>query len=423
MIYAFWLIDINGLPIINRTYHKFTMDPVLFSGLLTAIFNFAQEVGGESLREVLMGNSKLILGLYPEGLLVVLAVAPNDNSSKFEPLIEDIHKHIVKKFGIRERINDPDLLLLVTKETDALVEQYKSEEILIDLENLPLLDDTSIQDLFVSLHIKTEKNINPILTHNKIIPARYPEAEEIMKTDPARTNLILSQLADFRILLSKPKYSLLQCPNCNSTDIFAVNLCEDCGSPLLPATLIEHFSCGFIGTEDQFIMNEKKELICPRCNGVLTSVNHRKFNGYICSNCKRIYKEPNIKGYCNECKSVFNFKEAKNYIVYEYKLNSLLENDLISLIARKRKEAELAKKHVVVAKATQKQKPEYARKQFKNKFQILKEIYRIREAIRFLREAFQNGKITRSEYEEKRNFYNESMKRLQQLLDEFTKNP
>ena len=87
MIYAFWLIDINGLPIINRTYHKFTMDSVLFSGLLTAIFNFAQEVGGESLREVLMGNSKLLLGLYPEGLLVVLAVSPNDNSSKFEPLI------------------------------------------------------------------------------------------------------------------------------------------------------------------------------------------------------------------------------------------------------------------------------------------------------------------------------------------------
>ena len=421
MIYAFWLIDINGLPIINRTYHKFTMDSVLFSRLLTAIFNFAQEVGGESLREVLMGNSKLLLGLYPEGLLVVLAVSPNDNSSKFEPLINDIHEHIVKKYGIRERINDPELLLLITREADNLIERYKSKEILIDLENLPLLDDEPVQDLLISLHVKAERKVDPILTHSSITPARYPEAEEIMKADTAKTNLILSQLADFRILLPEPKYSLLQCPNCKSTDVFAVNVCEDCKSPLLPSLLIEHFSCGFIGTEDQFIMNEKEKLQCPRCNEELTPVNHRRFNGYVCSACKRIYKEPNVKGYCNECKKTFEFKEAKSYIVYEYMLNPILENDLISLIAKKRKETKIKQRQVVVTETKRYRKPEYLGKRFKNKFQILKEIYRIRESIRALREAFMKGMISRTEYEEKRKIYDESINKLQYMLDEFAK--
>ncbi|NHI92781.1 MAG: hypothetical protein EAX96_09800 [Candidatus Lokiarchaeota archaeon] len=90
-IYNIWLINKkNSLCMLQKNYSfKTNIDNDLFSGFITAIFNFSEELSGESVKSITMGTIKLF---YKTSNEIILALAANYNliESDIAPILENI---------------------------------------------------------------------------------------------------------------------------------------------------------------------------------------------------------------------------------------------------------------------------------------------------------------------------------------------
>ena len=90
-IYNIWLINKkNSLCILQKSYSfKTNIDNDLFSGFITAIFNFSEELSGESVKSITMGSIKLF---YKTTSDIILALAADYNlfESDITPVLDNI---------------------------------------------------------------------------------------------------------------------------------------------------------------------------------------------------------------------------------------------------------------------------------------------------------------------------------------------
>ena len=142
MIYAIWLINRSGTPILSRTYKGFNVDPVLFSGLITAILGFAREISGQEISEISMGNFKLLVHTYIESPILVLAVSSEEDKTKYIDFVEDIRRRIIRRYGLFEEPNI-NAIPVIIRDLDSIVSQYgfviAGEEAVTDI----LLDENA----------------------------------------------------------------------------------------------------------------------------------------------------------------------------------------------------------------------------------------------------------------------------------------
>jgi len=150
----------------------------------------------------------------------------------------------------------------------------------------------------------------------------YQEADDIMGTSGKETAAVLETLAGEGILLRESYEEVLNSPG-GSMQLIPVERCPHCDSDRLTrGQLIEHFNCGFIGPEDEFVNG--LNLVCPKCKRELKLIgtDYRKPGmRYVCNSCQGVFPSPVVK--CRDLKTgeVYSLEELRRIPLYRYRLN------------------------------------------------------------------------------------------------------
>lgn len=157
----------------------------------------------------------------------------------------------------------------------------------------------------------------------------YPEAEEIMGVSTKEAVVILESLAKQELLVKKNFEKIMAAPN-GSMQLVPVEKCPTCdSSDLIRGQLVEHFTCGFIGLEDEFLHG--MDQVCPKCHRELKLIgtDYRKPGmRYICKSCRGIFPTPVVKSRCLKTGEIFNLEDMHYVSIYTYELNEAYRKKL-----------------------------------------------------------------------------------------------
>jgi CheY-like chemotaxis protein len=150
----------------------------------------------------------------------------------------------------------------------------------------------------------------------------YREADAITGMKGKATASILESLLKEGLLLKQDFEKILQSP-AGSFQLIPVERCPQCDSPQLNrGQLIEHFNCGYIGLEEEFLKGPNQ--VCPKCKRELKLIgtDYRKPGmRYVCSSCKGIFPFPVIKFRCLRTGEVYRLEELREVPLFSYRLN------------------------------------------------------------------------------------------------------
>lgn len=123
------------------------------------------------------------------------------------------------------------------------------------------------------------------------------------------------------------------CHKCSSGFLNYREECPKCGGHNLQVrSLIHHFRCAYVASEDHFQKGEK--MICPKCNTELknTGVDYDKPSKiFYCrkQDCRYEFQKPLIGVRCINCKTEQSPSELKIEKIYNYEITSKAIDDLI----------------------------------------------------------------------------------------------
>ncbi len=150
----------------------------------------------------------------------------------------------------------------------------------------------------------------------------YREADAIMGATGRETALILETLTKEGLLVKQDYDRILVSP-AGSMQLVPVERCPQCdSSELTRGQLIEHFSCGYIGLEEEF--TQGPDQVCPKCKRELKLIgtDYRKPGmRYVCNSCHGIFPSPAIKCRCLKTGEVYPLQEVHYLRLYSYRLN------------------------------------------------------------------------------------------------------
>lgn len=183
--------------------------------------------------------------------------------------------------------------------------------------------------------------IAPVVNLASKIGFSYPGVSGLLRTDEKETAEILESLAQHNILEKQFFEILFSCPKCESFQIQLSIRCPACHSQQLTrCSVLEHFPCGHIGTEEVFVT--EKGYLCPKCRKELKAVglDYRNLGThYKCQSCGELCSSPTEEYHCLKCQAYFPKYEAREVTLYSYKFNEA---------ERPQTEAEVKRKTVLI---------------------------------------------------------------------------
>lgn len=137
---------------------------------------------------------------------------------------------------------------------------------------------------------------------------------------------ILEELADRGFLKRIIHDRIFHCSSCGSWHVNLREVCPSCSSlDWKQKRLYHHFSCGYVGLEDEFKQHSYAELHCPKCEQVMRHIGldyEKPTQSFFCYSCEHIFDEHNSEGKCIECASVNSVDDLKIKEVYAYELTT-----------------------------------------------------------------------------------------------------
>jgi predicted RNA-binding Zn-ribbon protein involved in translation (DUF1610 family) len=206
------------------------------------------------------------------------------------------------------------------------------------VKSLKFLDDLLIGEL---------TQIEPVFDFECSVGFRYPKVEEILEFHDEETIRNLETFVKQGYLKKKFYDKMLLCPKCGSFKLRPSTVCPHCGSSnILKSNMLEHFSCGYIGPEEDFANQDDYE--CPKCNKKLRIIGsdyQRLGSLYDCKECGKRSKDPQVGITCIKCSNISTIEELKEKQIFSYQItddkekivNSFLKpkNDLVEFLSNK----------------------------------------------------------------------------------------
>jgi DNA-directed RNA polymerase subunit RPC12/RpoP len=173
------------------------------------------------------------------------------------------------------------------------------------------------------------KEIKPTIRYDSI---KFDELEDFRK---------INRIEDLNSLLKnvtlKGYFNELEfdrsifCPNCGSIHKQTKYNCARCNSIKVKRyELIEHSTCGYIAERKAFL-NEENIFVCPGCSRKTTSKTRKSKNkdvgvfnvigtSYSCDNCGHKFDKPEVTNICQNCGTIYDYKNSLYNIQYYYNL-------------------------------------------------------------------------------------------------------
>jgi predicted ATP-grasp superfamily ATP-dependent carboligase len=158
----------------------------------------------------------------------------------------------------------------------------------------------------------------------------YPQAEGILESTTSEVVDTLEFMANEDILERNLHENILFCPKCKSPNLKPGLGCPKCGSGnIAKGRILEHLSCRNNSLEEDYANNGK--YVCPKCHQELrflgTDYQSLGIN-YKCRECGGISKDAAFNMKCLQCSSLFPESEAKEIVLYSYRLNEARKRQL-----------------------------------------------------------------------------------------------
>jgi len=212
---------------------------------------------------------------------------------------------------------------------------------------LPLEDILKDKRALTLLHNLIEGTIPEIKELHRVKASlHYPELEEMLGVSSEEALDLIKKLFDEGILVRKPHDNVLCCPKCHSIEIYLEFFCPKCGLPnLFKDVLIEHYTCGYIGVEKEFLRAD--EYFCPKCRKTLKQIGvdyGKPGIAYKCLDCSEEFPAPTEKWICQNCDNNFETQCIFLRDLHLYKLNADARNKLSSIFFDARQIVDYLKK-------------------------------------------------------------------------------
>ena len=184
--------------------------------------------------------------------------------------------------------------------------------------------DSVVQRIIEAILKRNPKELLP--NYDPVKGFHYKEVDEATGGGE-KSQLMLRQLEEAKILDKKFHDKAVVCPRCGSWRIGLQYRCPNCDSTNIEKkTLLEHVKCGAIDSYDHFKKNGR--LTCPRCGVELTedSPELRRIGSWFqCASCDTRFDEPIIIQQCKDCGEKFSAKDANLETLFSYALNEEAE--------------------------------------------------------------------------------------------------
>ena len=150
----------------------------------------------------------------------------------------------------------------------------------------------------------------------------YPGIDDILETTGSRTAMILESMAREGVLLREEYEKILLSPE-GSPRLVPVERCPNCDSlRVSEGKMIEHFSCGYVGFEEDFQSGMK--MVCPKCQKELKLIGTDYCvpgMRYTCNSCQGMFPLPEIKYRCVDTGKIYELGSLSHAWLYSYRLN------------------------------------------------------------------------------------------------------
>jgi CheY-like chemotaxis protein len=233
----------------------------------------------------------------------------------------DMEINVIKQ----SRIETP-----LASEKPAKIASQPGPELPVVTDNTPnIWHDPKVANLISSLVKGKIKQLAPKIDLGLGNGFSYDEAENIMGTASKETALILESLAKQGLLLKRDFEKILVSPN-GSIQLLPVERCPSCdSSQLTRGQLIEHFGCGHIGLEEEFMHGLNQ--VCPKCHRELKLIgtDYRKpGTRYVCNSCRGIFPSPVVKSRDLKTGEMYRLEDLHYVSLYIYTLNDACRKQL-----------------------------------------------------------------------------------------------
>ena len=224
-------------------------------------------------------------------------------------------------------------------ETNSDANCQDSEEVItVSPSSIDLWKNPQAVKLISRLLSQDDTRIDPEINLQNQEGYAYPLADDIMETSDKTTVSILDALAEKEVLLREEFERILLSPD-GFIQLIPVERCPNCDSPQISrGKMIEHFTCGHAGFEDEFTSGRKT--VCPKCKKELKLIGTEyRTPGlrYTCGHCQGIFPLPAIKYRCLKTNRIYTLEELDHVWLYSYRLNEACRKRLeFELEPRKR---------------------------------------------------------------------------------------
>ncbi|MBL7208565.1 MAG: hypothetical protein ISS52_00560 [Dehalococcoidia bacterium] len=168
------------------------------------------------------------------------------------------------------------------------------------------------------------EEIKPTLDLGTELGFTFPQVENLLGVTTGESITILESLASEDALEKQFYDRILFCPYCSSPNLRPSLRCPKCGSAnIAKGRVLEHFSCSNVGLEDEYVAAGK--YVCPKCNKELRFLGTDYLSlgvNYKCHNCGELSSEAALEWQCLKCMLFFAEGEAKETILYSYRVDA-----------------------------------------------------------------------------------------------------
>ena len=230
------------------------------------------------------------------------------------PMATDVEIAVIK--GSRKET------VRVNEKTSNVAYQPDADSTSASVNTASIWHDPKIANLMSGILKGKIKQLSPEIDLSLGDGFSYHEAENIMGAAGKETVIILESLAKEGLLIKQDYEKILVSP-AGSVQLLPVERCPTCdSSQLTRGQLIEHFGCGHIGLEEEFMRGLNQ--VCPKCRRELKLIgtDYRKPGlRYICNSCHGIFPSPVIKCRCVKTGEMYRLEELRHISLYSYSLN------------------------------------------------------------------------------------------------------
>jgi CheY-like chemotaxis protein len=182
--------------------------------------------------------------------------------------------------------------------------------------------DARMTKLVVALATGRFTEIHPVIDVSAKGGFAYPEVDRLIGATGDETRLLLESLAKENVM-NKNLFEKVHVDPDGSVQLVPVERCPHCGSGnLIRGQLIEHFSCGNVGMEQDYKVDHK--YTCPKCQKELKllGTDYRNVGiRYRCLDCNEIFPTPVIKWRNMTSGKIWTFEELQEIQLYSYSLS------------------------------------------------------------------------------------------------------